>query len=71
MLDTEFVRRQFPAFADPAHAGWAFLENAGGSHSCIQVVDRLARFYRTRKMQPYGAAEPSRLGGEEMDEDTE
>jgi selenocysteine lyase/cysteine desulfurase len=68
MLDVDFVRRQFPAFVEPALEGWVHLENAGGSYACRQVVDRLTRFYRERKMQPYGAADPSRLGGEEMDE---
>jgi selenocysteine lyase/cysteine desulfurase len=67
-LDTGFVRAQFPAFAEPALAGLAFFENAGGSYPCRQVVDRLARFYRARKVQPYGAFGPSRLGGAEMDE---
>ncbi len=67
-LDTKFIRSQFPAFSDPALKDWAFFENAGGSYSCKQVIDRLTRFYMSRKMQPYGPAEPTRLGGEEMDE---
>ncbi len=67
-LDLSFVRDQFPAFAQPALAGQAFFENAGGSYPCRQVIDRLARFYRERKVQPYHAFEASRLGGEEMDE---
>jgi selenocysteine lyase/cysteine desulfurase len=32
------------------------------------VVDRLTRFYRERKVQPYAPYAASRLGGEEMDE---
>lgn len=68
MLDTEFVRAQFPAFAAPALQGQAFFENAGGSYPCRQVVDRLTRFYRERKVQPYGPYDASRLAGEEMDE---
>ncbi len=67
-LDLDFVRAQFPAFADPALAGQAFFENAGGSYPCQQVIDRLFRFYRERKVQPYGPYAASRLGGEEMDE---
>ena len=67
-LDVEFVRAQFPAFAEPALAGQAFFENAGGSYACGAVIDRLTRFYRARKVQPYGAYDASRLGGEEMDE---
>lgn len=68
MIDPDFVRSQFPAFSEPALAGIAHFENAGGSYACRFVIDRLTRFYRERKVQPYGPAEPSRLGGEEMDE---
>lgn len=67
-LDLDFVRAQFPAFAQPSLQGQAFFENAGGSYPCRQVVDRLTRFYRERKVQPYAAYSPSRIGGEEMDE---
>lgn len=67
-LDTEFVRSQFPAFSEPSLRGQAFFENAGGSYTCAQVIDRLTRFYRQRKVQPYSHYEASRLGGEEMDE---
>ena len=66
--DLDFIRAQFPAFSEPGLAGLAFFENAGGSYACRQVIDRLTRFYRERKVQPYGPYGPSRLGGEEMDE---
>ncbi|WP_264213383.1 aminotransferase class V-fold PLP-dependent enzyme [Leisingera thetidis] len=67
-LDIDFVRAQFPAFAEPSLAGQAFFENAGGSYTCRQVIDRLTRFYTQRKVQPYAPYEASRLGGAEMDE---
>ena len=67
-LDLDFVRAQFPAFAEPSLAGWAFFENAGGSYACRQVIDRLGRFYRERKVQPYAPYPASRAGGAEMDE---
>ena len=67
-LDTAWVRAQFPAFAEPSLKGQAFFENAGGSYTCKQVIDRLFRFYIQRKVQPYGPYEPSVLGGQEMDE---
>ncbi len=67
-LDLDFVRSQFPAFSEPALGDHAFFENAGGSYACAPVIDRLTRFYRTRKMQPYGPAGPSAAGGAEMDE---
>ena len=67
-LDNSFARAQFPAFSEASLKGQAFFENAGGSYMCGQVIDRLERFYRQRKVQPYGPYEASRLGGEEMDE---
>jgi len=67
-LDIDFVRSQFPAFSEPSLQGQAFFENAGGSYTCVAVIDRLTRFYTQRKVQPYAAYEASRLGGEEMDE---
>ncbi|MCX7299633.1 MAG: aminotransferase class V-fold PLP-dependent enzyme [Rhodobacterales bacterium] len=67
-LDLDWVRAQFPAFSSEVLAGQAFFENAGGSFTCRQVVDRLTRFYHDRKVQPYAPYEASRLGGEEMDE---
>jgi selenocysteine lyase/cysteine desulfurase len=66
-LDLNFVRAQFPAF-DGALAGQVHLENAGGSYPCRQVVERLERFYRTRKVQPYHPFAVSELAGAEMDE---
>jgi selenocysteine lyase/cysteine desulfurase len=67
-LDVNFVRAQFPAFAEPSLDGQAFFENAGGSYTCGQVIDRLHRFYTQRKVQPYGSYAVSQLGGAEMDE---
>ena len=68
MLDIDFVRGQFPAFAQESLQGQAFFENAGGSYTCQPVIDRLTRFYTERKVQPYAPYEASRLGGEEMDD---
>ncbi|NVK16788.1 MAG: aminotransferase class V-fold PLP-dependent enzyme [Rhodobacteraceae bacterium] len=68
VLDIDFVRAQFPAFAEPSLNGQAFFENAGGSYTCRHVIDRLTRFYTQRKVQPYAPYEASRLGGAEMDE---
>lgn len=67
-LDVDFVRSQFPAFSEPDLAGQAFFENAGGSYTCAQVINRLMRYYHQRKVQPYEAYTASRLAGEEMDE---
>ncbi|MEK0163329.1 aminotransferase class V-fold PLP-dependent enzyme [Phaeobacter sp. JH20_02] len=67
-LDIDFVRSQFPAFAAPNLQGQAFFENAGGSYTCQQVINRLTRFYTERKVQPYAPYEASTLAGDEMDE---
>lgn len=67
-LDVDFVRSQFPAFAEPSLQGQAFFENAGGSYTCGRVIDRLHRFYTERKVQPYGRYAASAAGGAEMDE---
>lgn len=67
-LDLDFVRAQFPAFQEPELGDQAFFENAGGSYPCRQVIWRLDRFYRQRKVQPYGPYAASRAAGEEMDE---
>jgi len=68
MLDTNFVRSQFPAFSEPSLQGWAFFENAGGSYPCQQVIDRLTRFYTQTKVQPYGPYPAAQSGGEAMDQ---
>ncbi|MEO0484395.1 MAG: aminotransferase class V-fold PLP-dependent enzyme [Pseudomonadota bacterium] len=67
-LDAEFVRAQFPAFSEPSLRDQAFFENAGGSYACRYVIWRLSRFYKERKVQPYGPYSASVLGGLEMDE---
>lgn len=67
-VDSEWVRAQFPAFAEPSLQGQAFFENAGGSYTCQPVIDRLFRFYTQRKVQPYAPYAASTLGGAEMDE---
>ncbi|RZV98519.1 MAG: aminotransferase class V-fold PLP-dependent enzyme, partial [Rhodobacteraceae bacterium] len=67
-LDIDFIRAQFPAFSEPSLRNLAFFENAGGSYPCRHVTERLERFYRERKVQPYGPFDASRIGGEEMDE---
>lgn len=67
MLDTDFIRSQFPAFSEPSLQGWAFFENAGGSYTCQQVIERLTRFYTRTKVQPYGPYPAALAGGGAMD----
>jgi selenocysteine lyase/cysteine desulfurase len=66
-LDLNFVRQQFPAFAEPTLAGQAFFENAGGSYACAPVIERLSEYYRRLKVQPYYAFAASTEAGEWMD----
>jgi cysteine desulfurase family protein (TIGR01976 family) len=66
-IDLEFVRAQFPAFAEPSLARLGFFENAGGSYPCRAVVERLSEYYRRLKVQPYYAYPASVEAGEWMD----
>lgn len=66
MIDLDFVRRQFPAFATPSLDGQSFFENAGGSFMCQQVIDRFNRYFEQRKVQPDYAFAASKAASEEM-----
>ena len=68
MIDTDFIRSQFPAFSDPSLQGWAFFENAGGSYTCSQVIDRLTQYYLKTKVQPYAPYPAAQSAGDQMDE---
>ncbi|BBM87285.1 aminotransferase class V-fold PLP-dependent enzyme [Candidatus Uabimicrobium amorphum] len=70
-LDSQFVRAQFPAFSEPTLEGWAFFENAGGSYTCKQVIDRLTSYYTKLKVQPYYPYPTSMEAGKWMDESYE
>ena len=67
MIDLDFVRRQFPAFATPSLREHSFFENAGGSYMCQHVIDRFNRYFEQRKVQPYYAFEASKIAGTEID----
>ena len=67
-LDIDFIRSQFPAFREPSLKGWSFFENAGGSYTCQQVIDRLLAFYTQTKVQPYSPYPASMAAGRKMDE---
>jgi len=66
-LDTTFVRQQFPAFSEPSLQGWAHFENAGGSYTCGQVIQKLTSYYTETKVQPYHAYPIAQKAGEAMD----
>jgi cysteine desulfurase family protein (TIGR01976 family) len=66
-LDIDFVRAQFPAFSEPDLQNFGFFENAGGSYACGAVIERLERYYRQTKVQPYYSFPASRQAGALMD----
>jgi cysteine desulfurase family protein (TIGR01976 family) len=66
-LDQQFVRAQFPAFAEPTLREQSFFENAGGSYACVQVIARLSEYYRRLKVQPYYGYAASTEAGHWMD----
>ncbi len=68
MLDLDFVRKQFPAFSEPSLKGSAFFESAGGSYMCLQVMDRLERYFRQTKVQPYHLYPQAQSAGRQMDD---
>jgi len=67
VLDLDFIRGQFPAFAEASLLGFAHFDNAGGSYACRQTIDWLDRYYRQTKVQPYNDYPASRLAGKQMD----
>ena len=66
-LDIEFVRSQFPAFAEESLSEWRFFENAGGSYACRQTIEVLTDYYRTLKVQPYHGYPAAQRAGAAMD----
>ena len=66
-LDLDFVRGQFPVFAEDESAQWAHLENAGGSYVSTYVISILNDFFTRSKVQPYWDFGPSVKAGEAMD----
>ena len=65
-LDPQRIRALFPAFDEPSLQGQAFFENAGGAYTARAVLDRLDRYYRQTKVQPYGVYLASIAAGEAM-----
>lgn len=66
-LDPVRIRQQFPAFGRPSLDGFAFFENAGGSYTARQVLNRLENYYRGLKVQPYGVYPASKDAGAAME----
>lgn len=67
-IDLDFIRSNFPAFEEPSLEGFAMFENAGGSYACKQTIERLSRYYRETKVQPYYDFPASAKAGALMDQ---
>ncbi len=67
VFDVEFAREQFPFYESAQSKQWAFFDNAGGTFPCRFAVDKLTHFYRSNKVQPYGANALAAAAGEQMD----
>lgn len=59
-LDLDFVRARFPGLGD----GWAYFDNAGGSHVLAGVADRVRDFLLTSPVQ-HGASYAPSVGAAE------
>jgi cysteine desulfurase family protein (TIGR01976 family) len=66
-LDLDFARAQFPAFSEPSLAGFAYFENAGGSYTCGQAIERLDGYYRRTRLQPGYPSAPSRQAAAQLE----
>lgn len=62
MLQVDYVRQQFPALA----GDWVFLDNAGGSQTLRQVVDRISEYLLTSDVQLGASYAVSQLAGERV-----
>ena len=61
-LQLDFVRQQFPALA----GDWVFMDNAGGSQTLRQVVDRISEFLLNSNVQLGASYEVSALAGDRV-----
>lgn len=61
-LQVDYVRQQFPALA----GDWVFLDNAGGSQTLKQVVDRISEYLLTSDVQLGATYAVSQLAGERV-----
>ncbi|HEY9668154.1 MAG TPA: aminotransferase class V-fold PLP-dependent enzyme, partial [Coleofasciculaceae cyanobacterium] len=58
----DFVRQQFPALA----GDWTFFDNAGGSQTLQQVVDRISEYLLTSDVQLGASYAISQLAGDRV-----
>jgi cysteine desulfurase family protein (TIGR01976 family) len=61
-LQLDYVRQQFPALA----GDWIFFDNAGGSQTLKQVVDRISEYLLTSNVQLGASYAVSQLAGDRV-----
>src|SRR5690606_680178 len=67
-LDPARLRAEFPSFRQAELAGFAFFENAGGSYTCADVLNRMRNFYWNNKVQPSEFSGPGRAAARAIDD---
>lgn len=70
VLNSNFIRQQFPSFQHPETGQWIFMENAGGTYVPKHVIDRLNKFMIESKVQPYGQYYMSKEATRAIEEST-
>lgn len=67
-LDPARIRAEFPSFRQPELKDFAYFENAGGSFTSADVLNRMRNFYWNHKVQPYEFNGPGRAAAKAMEE---
>jgi selenocysteine lyase/cysteine desulfurase len=67
-LDPARLRAEFPAFRQPDLRDFAYFDNAGGSYTAADVLNRMRSFYWNHKVQPSDTSAPGRAAGKAMAE---
>jgi selenocysteine lyase/cysteine desulfurase len=67
-LDPSRIRAEFPSFRQQELEGFAYFDNAGGSFTSADVLNRMRNFYWNHKVQPYDFGGPSRAAARAMED---
>jgi selenocysteine lyase/cysteine desulfurase len=67
-LDPARIRAEFPSFRQPELHEFAYFENAGGSFTSADVLNRMRNFYWNNKVQPYEFNAPARAASKSMED---
>ncbi len=67
-LDPARIRAEFPSFRQPELQDFAYFENAGGSYTSADVLNRMRSFYWTSKVQPVAYNGPGRTAARAIED---